>query len=280
MILTYINDVGGHVSFGVGQEYELISAAGFTAADIIVQTTSGYNQNGATYRGSLIGGRLFAITVDDARSSYEDLAASRMHLSEVLNPFIPGKLVIDNGIGQYFVDCVVYEGPVPVNGQAETSQEYDIAFYSAYPYIRGSIQHSIKMAGFQGGLLLPYTLPYTLGTQGDIVAITYADPIDAPLLIEFRGPAVQPRITKHQTGEYIAVNTTLLEGETLWIDTTPKAVDIWTIDSDDNRVAADQKADPLSTYFQLTRGQNTLEFSANSGDPQVYLHWYDQFVGV
>ncbi len=280
MVLTYINSNGEHVSFGAGQEYELMEVSGFSAAEITVLTSAGYMQNGATYRASQLSGRLFTITIDDVKGSYEDLVASRMELAKVLNPLLSGRLYINNGIDQYFADCVIYEGLTPINAQGDTSQEYEIAFYSAYPFIRGSIEHSVKMAGFQGGLTLPYSLPYSLGTQGDIITINYSGSIDAPLLVEFRGPAVHPRITKKQTGEYIAVDETLLEGETLWIDTTPKAVEVYTLDSSENKVAADQKTDPLSTYFNLTRGQNTIEFAANSGTPEVYLHWYDQYVGV
>ena len=279
MVLTYINSNGEHISFGSG-EYELMEVSGFSAAEITVLTSAGYMQNGATYRASQLGGRLFTITIDDVRDSYEDLAESRMELAKVLNPLLTGRLYINNGIDQYFTDCVIYEGLTPINAQGDTSQEYEIAFYSAYPFIRGSIEHSIKMAGFQGGLTLPYSLPYSLGTQGDIATINYAGSIGAPLLVEFRGPAVHPRITKKQTGEYIAVNTTLLDGETLWIDTTPKAIAVYTLDGGGNKVAADQKTDPLSTYFGLTAGQNTIEFAANSGTPTVYLHWYDQYMGV
>ena len=128
--------------------------------------------------------------------------------------------------------------------------------------------------------MLPATFPISLAQQGDQIDIDYTGTLPAPLLIEFRGPAEVPKITKMQTQEFVEVNIEILEGEKLFIDTTPGEIDVYKDDGEGNITPAFNYINPSSQYFQLTSGTNTLAFSAGSGSPEVYLSWREQFVGV
>ncbi len=279
MQFTYYNERGDTAEISPDSIYTLIDYSGLEAGTVEIQTGHGYDQNGDTCYGVNLKSRVVTLKFDNICESYADQALHRRVLESVFNPALGGVLYITSDNGSYRMDCRIAEGLVISGERTPAYQEYEVSLYSPDYAVKSAIQRSVKMVGFQGGLTLPFGLPLSLGTQGDIAEIYYSGDVDAPLLIEFRGPATEPKVIKQETGETITIDAELADGETLWIDTTPQKLNVYT-QIGNVKTAAFQKIDPASDFFLLTNGDNTLEFHAASGSPEVYLHYYDLYLGV
>jgi hypothetical protein len=92
---------------------------------------------------------------------------------------------------------------------------------------------------------------------------------EAPVVIEIKGACVNPSITNETTGEFIAFrDLTMTAGQTLIIDTTfgQKKVEL-----DGENVF--NKLDFNSTFFNLTIGENIIDFSDETGNPDATINF-------
>lgn len=282
--VTFTNAIGESLTLSRTFPYLLQNLDGLGSPPITQLTQKGFQQDGVTHFGNLLESRLInfrAVIKDSDRSA---LIEKRKEIMRVFNPKLGnGVLIYENDDVKYRIECLVYDGPHEIIGQSERTaliQSFDVGLFCPSPAWEGNVQNSLKMVGFVGGLTFPVTLPLSLAIQGDQVEIDYSGTLDAPLLIEFRGPAATPKITKVETGELVEVDLELLSGEKLFIDTTPGAINVFKDDGAGNLTSAFNYIDHTSIYFLLTQGTNTLSFEAASGSPEVYLYWRDQFLGV
>ena len=70
-----------------------------------------------------------------------------------------------------------------------------------------------------GGLKFALSLPNKFSTVSFFKEIDNKGDVEAPIQIEYVGPALNPCITNQTTGEYIKVNMEIGENEKLVIDT-------------------------------------------------------------
>ncbi len=274
---------------------------GIGAPSVSPLTQRGFQQDGLSHFGNLLDHRVISFRAVISDNDREQLLVMREEIFKVFNPSLgSGVLNYGNGTSNYTINCCVYDGPTEVLGVSTRNavmQSFDIGILCPRPAWE-IVQDDVEMVGFTGGVEFgpgppegieldnPFILiggedeGLTLGTQGDYAQIEYSGTLSAPLLIEFRGPAVLPKITKVETGEFLEVALELLEGEKLFIDTQPDTIDVYKIDGDGVKTSAFGYINPLSTYFLLNAGTNSLTFSVSSGDPVVYLHYAEHYVGV
>ena len=99
---------------------------------------------------------------------------------------------------------------------------------------------------------------------GNIIPNQFANnegQVEAPVTIQITGACVNPAITNVTTGEFIRFkDLTMGAGDELLIDTTfgQKRVEL-------NGVNVFNKLDFTSTFFNLIRGENEIDFSDESG---------------
>jgi phage-related protein len=195
-----------------------------------------------------------------------------------------GQLIYENDIGKWCIPAVLFDGPVMLPKKPDdrkiTYQHADVAFVCEQPFWQSFVEYSTMIIGRTGGLSFPLAFPVHFSDLADNIEINNTGDVDAPLRIEFRGPAAGCRITKVETGEYIEVSYTLAAGEKLIIDTDPRSTTVTFVDTHGVSVSAFNKINALSTFFQLTRGINTIAFTSVSGTPEVYLYWHELFSGV
>lgn len=134
-----------------------------------------------------------------------------------------------------------------------------------------------------GGWKWKFTLPFKMKQYGQLRKNIYvAGDMETPVEIYFRGPAVNPVVTNHRTGEYIKVTKTLTSDDTLYINTAfrQKTVEIIT---GDVRQDAWDFLDFSSRFFWLQPGDNMLEYSGDS-EPEksrgVEIYYRERYLGI
>ena len=93
--------------------------------------------------------------------------------------------------------------------------------------------------------------------------------VEAPVVIQINGSCINPSITNETTGEFIAFkNLTMNANQTLIIDTTfgQKKVEL-------DGVNVFNKLDFNSTFFNLAIGENLIDFSDDTGNPDATIHF-------
>lgn len=278
--------------------YLLQNLEGLGSPEISVLTQKGFQQNGTSYFGNLLNPRLISFRIVISADERSELIAMREKVFQVFNPGIgKGELIYINGEGRYQINCSVYVGPKEIISPGlrnASMQSFEIALFCPRPAWEIE-KDSVEMVGFSGGVEFlapevslegrnPFAFGYEnslmLGTQSDYVLIDYKGTLAAPLLIVFEGPANLPKITKINTGEYVKVNLELFEGDKLYINTQPDAIDVYKEDSEGTKTPAFNYIDTDSSYFLLTPGENEISFSAGSGEPTVHIKYFEQYVGV
>ena len=134
-----------------------------------------------------------------------------------------------------------------------------------------------------GGWKWKFTLPFKMKQYGQLRKNIYvAGDMKTPVEIYFRGPAVNPVVTNHRTGEYIKVTKTLTSDDMLYINTAfrQKTVEIIT---GDVRQDAWDFLDFSSRFFWLQPGDNMLEYSGDS-EPEksrgVEIYYRERYLGI
>jgi len=122
-----------------------------------------------------------------------------------------------------------------------------------------------------GGLKFGLSLPTSFSSRGFKRKANNEGDVETPVLIEFKGPAVNP------TGEYIKIKRDLGEQDVLTLSTEfgQKYVRI-------NGENAFHYIDLASTFWQLKPGENILSYSSNNDsiNTRVAVRWKNRYLGV
>jgi hypothetical protein len=279
--IKFTNANGESLEFGRVFPYLFETIEGLGNPEVEILTEKGFSQHGVYYYGSLLNPREILLTVLLRGESILDTRQKVLTLMRVFNPFYgEGVFEYQNDAGSFQIIGAVFEGPVEVTGTGNACvRRFDIGIFCKDPAFTHLIPHQIKLEGFVGGWTLGTTIPFTIGELGPQGAIDYEGSIDSYLLIEFRGEATRPKITKKETGETIELEVELSSDQSLFVNTDPNDKDVYRI-IDGERQSAFHYITKESEYPTLSVGQNTFSFSAASGEPEVYLTWYDRFGGI
>ncbi|QKS71900.1 phage tail family protein [Paenalkalicoccus suaedae] len=124
---------------------------------------------------------------------------------------------------------------------------------------------------------------FEMGLQRDERVVINDGDVGAPVLIEFHGPAENPRIENVTTGKFLQVNQSLGINEIMRIETTFGKKSVKFID-DTNEEERDvlNWIDPQSEFWILKPGENEIVYTADS-DIQgaiVDIYYFKRYVGV
>lgn len=212
--------------------------------------------------------RIVQLLINDRRTTAAAQQAVADTLQDRLNPDKgEGKLkiLLDDGTERR-LDCMVIAGP-------ELSQEnrlgtgalrsYLVRFEVENPFLYEPTQKT-ESDNFDGAT--PADIPCSnAGNMGAFPVITIA------------GPVTHPLIALVETGEFIDLDYTIGEGSTVTIDCAP---DKKTSKLQDGTNLAGYVS-KTSAYFDLERGTNTVQISADAGSSGLCtVKWYSQFTGL
>jgi len=212
--------------------------------------------------------RIVQLLINDKRSTVAAQQTVADTLLARLNPDVgEGKLKIILGDGtERCLDCMVVAGP-------ELSQEnrlgtgalrsYLVRFEAENPFLYDPTQKT-ESDNFDG--VTPVDISCSnAGNMGAFPVITIA------------GPVTNPLIALTGTGEFIDLDYEIGEGSTVTIDCAP---DKKTCKLQDGTNLAGYVS-KTSAYFDLERGTNTVQISADAGGSGLCtVKWYSQFTGI
>ena len=242
--------------------------------------TESWNQHGNTpidalmqvYDGELV------FVIRTAFMIPEEIAIERRRITNICNPLngtVTMTVTLNDG-SVYNRDITFTSAPVFPIGAENRNREWQKVqlLYTAnnpFWYAETEINES-----FQGVEPL-FTFPFTMSTTtpiifGNIIPNKIAvneGQVEAPVVIEITGACVNPRIENETTGEFIAFkNLTMVANDVLVIDTTfgQKKVEL-------NGVNVFNKLDFASTFFNLQIGENSIDFSDETGSTTTTIHF-------
>lgn len=157
-----------------------------------------------------------------------------------------------------------------------------IDYVCKYPYFRGIRDSSMLIAASDEIFRLPFTLPFTLGSQKYEAVVNNKSSISVPMEVIIYGPAVNPRLTSDTTGDTIFIRKSIASGERLIVTTGP-FVSVKIHKSDSTIMDAMNYVNLLNTnWIQLVSGMNGLTYASDdaSKNTRIEVHWSDWYLGV
>ena len=277
--VTITNKHGESITLGNAAPYYLEILDGVGEVSISIESQKSPYQDGSTYIDSVFENR--AISIEGmivTRNNPAIVKEARRKMQRVLNPKL-GEVVLK--YEQKEIKGIVENTPIFPSGRGNKGiyyQKYLIHILCHQPFWLDSFIESREIVAWIGGMTFPLILPTAFAMKGPkTVNIVNQSDVEAPVRIEFKGPATNPRVTNKTTGQYIQVNRELVLGDVLVITTDfgAKRVEI-------NGENVFNWIDLGSYFWQLQPGDNIIEYS--SDDPveptAVMISYRNRYVGV
>lgn len=254
------------------------------------QKSQGVNQDGCNSEDSLLDARVIKLQVTVRTKNREKLYALRRKIFRIINPKTynqttgkRGELLIyyTNNYKTYRIYGKV-EDSAEFNDRKNNRDKATISFYCQDPYWLDEEGKDIEIKSVSGGMKFPLTLSNIFSRISFFKEIENEGDTEAPIEIEYIGPATNPRITNETTGEYIQVNMSIDEKEKLIINTAQGKETV-------NLVTPTQIKDVYnnidlnSTFFQLIVGKNLIKYSSDdetAKDRVTIRNYTNRYVGV
>ena len=272
------------VEFTSSAPFLLVSVEGADGVSAEVQTTKSPYQDGTTYHDSVIGERQISINGAIWAETEDDLFSKRRELLALFNPKAgAGTLTYTNNVVTKVISAYVAQPPV-FKAKVGLMIEFLIVLKCPNPFWLDNYTSSKEIALWVGGLEFPLTLPTSFSTKGALeVIVRNNGDVEAPVTIEFAGPATNPIITNVTTGEFIKVNRIITADEKLIISTEfgKKRVEVLN-ELTGETVNVFNWVDLQSTFWQLQQGTNIINCDSDAGtnDAKTLIKWKNRFLGV
>ncbi|MCC8023553.1 MAG: phage tail family protein [Clostridiales bacterium] len=283
---------GRQIEIGKRKTYELVSVDGLESPDYELDTTAQAMYDGDVYKGGRVAGRTITIEAD-----YRDIQTARARRQELISFFRPrtkGRLTVDYMGSQRYIDCYVN------SFKCSRSNLYQplgliVSLYCPHPYFFDVKGFSKNMAAKLPLMTVPFAVPmgqkFALSAnlfQSEASIVNPGDK-ETGFTVRFaaaRGEVVNPAIRNLSTGELIRVNYTMPHNSSFVINTTPGSKTILYSGEYLSSILENQnwtyRMDWSTTFFQLQRGENVLQYDADSGytNLDVFLNWNAEYLGV
>ena len=277
--VRYINPRYGEVEIRPDTDGPFIfeSISGIHAADTALRVTYPAGMDGSMYHGLTVSDREITLTMHIKGVDREDMYRHRERLIKVLSSSYSargrqGQLWYENDHGRWWIPAVVSQGPIVMGARKGNYQTVQIVFYCADPDFRMPVPLRAKQAFISGGFKFPLVIPartepvpgVRFGLRGYRAVLDVTTDRPTPIEIAITGPALLPKIANSRTGEFLAVNRPLEEGDTLTISTERGQKRAFITDPEGVEINAMGWITTDSVWFQLQPGWNELEYT--SGD--------------
>lgn len=254
------------------------------------QKSQGVNQDGCNSEDSLLDPRVIKLQATIRTRNRQKLYELRRKIFRVINPKTynqatgkRGELLIyyENDYKKYRIYGKV-EDSADFNDRKNNHDKATISFYCQDPYWLDKEGTDIDIKSVRGGLSFPLALPNKFSLVSFYKEIENEGDTEAPIQIEYIGPALNPRITNETTGEYIQVNMEIGDKEKLVIDTREGKETVNLITPYETQDVYNN-IDLNSTFFKLIVGKNLIKYSSDiegAKDKVTIVDYTNKYVGV
>lgn len=262
-----------------GKEYGILDYEGLESTEYDLEIKDNINTPGGTLKRKRILPRPISVEFE---YKGEDKSAVRQKIIRFFSPYRGGMLTVSmQGVErkiEYEVDGTlkfkkknIY---YPLTGLVELK--------CLDPLFQDVIENGEQISTWIGGWKWKFKLPFRMKQRGEPQKnIINEGDVETPVEIEFHGPAVNPKIINHSTGEFIRIKKEITSDEFLYINTAfgKKRVEII---RNGTREDAFDYIDLDSRFFSLRPGDNVIEYQSENGlAPQsVQIYYYNRYLGV
>ena len=254
------------------------------------QKSQGINQDGCNSEDSLLDARVIKAKVTIRTKNRVKLYELRRRIMRVINPKTYNSKTNKRGelLIYYKNDYKTYR----IYGKVEDSAEFNdrknnhdtatISFYCQDPYWLDEQGKDIEIKSVSGGMKFYLNMPMTFSNISFFKEIDNEGDVEAPIQIEYVGPAKNPKISNETTGEYIQVNMDIGEKEKLVIDTREGKETVNLITPNEIKDVYNN-IDLDSTLFKLIVGKNLIKYSSDiegAKDRVTIKDYTNKYVGV
>lgn len=283
--LVYTNARGDSIELGQSAPFFITILEGFSDVENIINTIKSPNQDGETETSSTLSSRNLVI---QGEYYFENRQEGRNKLIKVFNPKLSGVLRYENRNTIKEIKCKPEKTPV-ISSSRLSTVPFIINLYAANPYwqdIEESKEDiSTETGNFEFPLhILPEGLELSIRTISFITNLYNPGDVDTPIKVRLKatGTVISPIIENLNTGEFMRIKRTLLEGDALEINTAfgNKRVEI--IKNDGSRENVFHYIDYKSTFFSLSGGDNTIKYDAEVGENNldVSIYYTPNYLGI
>lgn len=283
--IIYINERGESIEFSARSIFHVNikkDVKGLTDIHAQIFSIHSQGQDGDTLIGTRIRSRDIEIVGNIKARGKTEIHRHRRNLKRVLNPNYTGTLIYEIGDIRRFIDCTVESMP---DDREPIFEEFTIQLFCADPYYRDEFETQNDIASWLGAFKFPEPAGLELDDEKGW-EVEYREPSRIKnvvnegdsrvgMLAIFRsvppGDGVtNPSILNIETGEFIRIETTLIAGDTLTVNTRfgEKSVTL-------NRGGIESDAfvylDIDSKYLQLEPGDNLLRYDAATNIDSMHV---------
>lgn len=279
------NNTGGEIEDILLSHIEGLGHPGATS-----QKSQGVAQDGSNAEDALLDNRVIKADITIRTKNRESLYELRRKIYRIINPKTYNKttgkrgellLYYTNDYKKYRIYARV-EDSVDFNSRFLNHDKTTISFLCVQPYFLDEKGTDIDIKSVSGGLSFTLVLPSHFALVSFYKEIENKGDIEAPIQIEYTGPALNPRVTNETTGEYIQVNMEIAEKEKLVINTAEGQETVNLITPHEIKDVYNN-IDLNSTFFKLIVGKNLIKYSSDaetSKDSVRIIDYSNKYVGV
>lgn len=281
--LEYINSKGETIEL-YGRPFRLVNVTGLGDVEAEIQMQKAPYQDGATLIDTALEPRYIDIEIKIIGSNTEDTETKRRKVASIFNPRLKAgtlRYISDSGVREIkAIATALPNFPDGSDNRQATFQKALIQLVAPDPHWKDIIAENYKLEDFVGNFRFKFRFPVRFATRGDSRILINKGDVPTPIVVEFRGAAVNPKITNVTTGEFIKVNRTIPPGYKLVLDTSfgNKRVEI--VAPDGVVENAFHYIDLESTFFSLEVGETKFGFITEGGNPEVYVEYKHRYLSV
>jgi hypothetical protein len=259
-------------------QLESFPLIGGEEANMVV--TQVWNQHGTTpvnafmeaYEGELV------FIINTSNKNADEIAQARREVTNICNPLNGAlQMTISLNNGTIFHRDITFTSaphfPIGLENRNRDWQKVQLMYVANNPFWYSENEIIESFQGVEPLFTFPFDMsptdPVNFGTVIPSNIAINEGQVEAPVIIQIQGACVNPVITNETTGEFIAFkDLTMVETDTLIIDTTfgQKRVEL-----NDQNVF--YKLDFDSTFFNLSIGENSIDFSDDTGSTSATIHF-------
>lgn len=262
-----------------GSLFGVLDYDGLESSDYKLDTAENVNADGEQLKSKKVLSRQIMVEFD--YMEYKDLSKMRQKLIRFFTPYSPGLLIVSYlGVTRQ----IEYEvSSFKISSRNVSDQLSCLLYVQCMEPSFKTARMGESIMTLTGGFRFPLKLPFHLKQFGPLKKNIYNNGhMPTPIEIYFRGPAVNPKVVNHRTGEYLRVKRTLTANETMYINTAFRKKTVVIIEGDKREDAWDY-LDLSSSFFWLQEGDNLIEFSSNVEAKRtkgVEIYYQERYLGV
>lgn len=280
-----LNDRGGETEDVLLSHIDGLGHPGATS-----QKSQGVSQDGENAEDALLDPRNIKVDITIRTKTREKLYELKRRIYRIINPKTYNKntnkkgellLYYTNDYKKYRIYARV-EDSVDFNARFMNHDKATISFLCVDPYFLDAEGINIDIKSIKSGLRFPLILPNHFSLVTFYKEIENIGDVDAPVEIEYIGPAKNPIITNETTGEYIKVNMEIGEKEKLVINTAEGKETVNLVTPHETKDVYNN-IDLKSSFFKLIIGKNLIKYSSDiegAKDKVTIKQYSNKYIGV